>query len=371
MKNFPYSTQTISAQDINAVVKVLRSPWLTQGPAIKKFEDALSRVCGSRFAVAVSSGTAALHIAYLAAGLDKGDEVVTTPNTFAATATMVLACGGTPVFGDIRLDNGNIDETRIEHYVSAKTKIIVPVHFAGNPAKMDTIMRIAKKHKLVVIEDACHALGAEYKGQKIGSLQSDMTVFSFHPVKSMTTGEGGAILTHHKTYYEKLLLLRSHGIEKNAQGVNKMKYLGFNYRMTDIQAALGESQLKKLEGFIAARERIATWYEQELSNVKHIILPQKNPRARSSWHLYVIRLMNPRLRNPLLRYLRKHGMGATIHYPPIYSHPYYRNNGFAKITLPNAEIYSSSCLSIPCFPLLKQNEVKFISSRIKTFFKQS
>ncbi|MEK7068159.1 MAG: DegT/DnrJ/EryC1/StrS family aminotransferase, partial [Patescibacteria group bacterium] len=254
----PYGHQFIDDSDIKTVTAVLRSDWLTQGPQVRRFEQALAKFCGVKYAVAVSSGTAALHLAYLAVGLRAGDEAITTPNTFAATANMLLAVGVRPVFGDIRADTYNLDESKIEKLITKKTKAIIPVHFAGQPCAMIYIKNIAKKHNLRVIEDACHALGARYRNTAIGSCKhSDLAVFSFHPVKSITTGEGGAIATNSKTYYEKLLLLRSHGMHKGKDGKNVMIALGYNYRITDIQSALGVSQLKKLASFIKRRHQVA------------------------------------------------------------------------------------------------------------------
>src|SRR3989338_1289209 len=256
----PYGHQFIDKDDINSVVRALKSDWLTQGPKILEFEKALADYCGAKYAVAVSSGTAALHLAYLALGIKKGDEVIIPANTFAATANMAIACGAKPVFCDIRMDSYNIDESKIAKLITKKTKAIVPVHFAGQPANMDVIWRLARKYKLKVIEDAAHALGAKYSRRRIGNGDSALVTFSFHPVKAITMGEGGAIMTNQKEYYERLIKLRSHGISKNKQGSNSMGLLGFNYRLTDIQAALGLSQLKKLNNFIAKRRRIAGWY---------------------------------------------------------------------------------------------------------------
>src|SRR3989339_21811 len=270
MPYIPYGKQTIDTQDIKTVEATLKSDWLTQGPKIQAFEKALANYCRAKYAVAVSSGTAALHLAYLATGLAHGDEVITTPNTFVATTNMVLACGAKPVFADIRLDTYNLDETKIETLITPRTKMIVPVHFAGQPAEMSTILRLAKKHQLLVIEDACHALGAEYQNKKIGALGSDMTIFSFHPVKPITTGEGGAIVTNNRKYYAQLLLLRSHGIKKDRRGFNVMTALGYNYRLTDIQSSLGLSQLKKLDRFLTKRRQIVGWYQAELKQISKI-----------------------------------------------------------------------------------------------------
>src|SRR3989338_338438 len=227
----PYGRQKIDDNDIKAVVKVLRSDWLTQGPSVKQFEKSLAKYCGAKFAVAVSNCTAALHLAYLAADLNAGDEVITTPNTFVATSNMLVAVGAKPVFCDIRLDNYNLDETKIEELITPRTKAIVPVHFAGHPCEMDKILGLARKHNLLVIEDACHALGASYKNKRVGCI-GDMSVFSFHPVKSITTGEGGAILTDNPEFYKKLAHLRTHGITKDKNGFNVMTALRYNYRIT-------------------------------------------------------------------------------------------------------------------------------------------
>ena len=363
----PYGRQSINRADIQAVEKVLHSDWLTQGPYIKEFENTLCRYTNAKYAVALVNGTAALHLAYLAAGIKAGDEVITTPNTFVATANMLLAVGAKPVFSDIRSDNSNIDESKIEKLITARTRAIVPVHFAGRPCAMREILQLAKKYKLIVIEDAAHALGAVYGGKKIGGLASDMTIFSFHPVKSITTGEGGAVLTNNSKYYKKLLILRSHGIEKNQQGFNVMKDLGYNYRLTDIQAALGASQLKKLDSFIARRRRIAFWYNEELKDCAEISLPQES--SESAWHLYVIRVKNQRLRLPLMKYLNQQEIATNFHYPAVYSHHYYRAHGYKTCQLKNMEDYHATCVTVPCYVKLSQATVKYIASKIKDFFR--
>ena len=364
-----YGRQWIDKADIKAVTQVLESDWLTQGPKINKFEQKLARYCGAKYAVAVSSGTAALHLAYLVAGLRAGDEVICSPNTFVATTNMLLVVGAKPVFCDIRLDTYNLDEQKVEKLISKKTKAIVPVHFSGQPCEMNTILRIAKKHHLLVIEDAAHALGARYQGEKIGSLSSDMCIFSFHPVKSITTGEGGAVLTNNSRHYKKLLSLRSHGIHKNKLGKNVMADLGFNYRLTDFQSALGISQLRKLGRFLKDRHSVVQWYEQELNSLNQVILPRELPRNYSSWHLYVVRVKNPKLRDRLYKFLRRRGIGVNFHYPAVYSHPYYRRHGFAAFALPNTEIYQKSCLTLPCYPTLARSQIRYISRTIKSFFR--
>ena len=363
----PYGRQFIDKDDIKAVADVLRSDWLTQGPAVKSFEQALANYCGAKYAVVTSNGTTGLHLAYLAAGLKKGDEVITTPNTFVATSNMLFSVGARPVFCDIRPDTFNIDETKIESLILSKTKAIVPVHFAGHSCEMDTILKIARKHKLVVIEDACHAIGAKYKNKKIGSL-SDMTVFSFHPVKPITTGEGGAVLTNNKKYYERLLRFRSHGIHKDKDGFNVMLELGYNYRMTDMQAALGESQLKKLDRFIEKRHDVVSLYEKLLGEVDEVILPKELPKNYHGWHIYVILVKNQETKLPLYKYLLQNGVGVNFHYPAVYSHPYYRAHGYKNMQLKNMDLYHNSCITLPCHVGLTKNDVNKIARLVTDFF---
>lgn len=363
-----YGKQSIDKSDIAAVVKTLTSDWLTQGPAVEAFEKALARYCNARYAVACSNGTTALHLAYIAAGIQKGDEVITTPNTFVATTNMLLAVGAKLVFCDIRPDTNNIDETKIEALITKRTKAIVPVHFAGQPCEMDAIMRIARRHKLIVIEDACHALGGSYKGKKIGSI-GDMSMFSFHPVKPITTGEGGAIVTNNKAWAETTRLVRTHGVHKDAKGKNVMTVFGYNYRLTDMQAALGESQMKKLDAFMKKRHQVVSWYTRELAGIEHIVLPVEIKDTYSGWHIYVIKVKNPRERDSLMSYLKKHGVGANFHYPAVYSHPYYRAHGYRKVHLPNADLYDATAITLPLHPGLTQQDIRHIAATMRSFFK--
>lgn len=365
--SIPYGRQSIDNSDIKAVTKVLQSNWLTQGPAVKEFEESLAKYSNAKYAVAVSNGTAALHLAYLAAGFGVGDEVITTPNTFVATSNMLLTIGAKPVFCDIRLDNHNIDESKIEKLITPKTKAIVPVHFAGHPCDMDKILKIAKKHKLIVIEDACHALGAKYKNKKIGGI-SDMTIFSFHPVKSITTGEGGAILTNNPDFYTKLTHLRTHGITKDANGFNVMTALGYNYRITDIQTALGSNQLKRLDKFIRARQLAYNTYVRELSKVKEVIIPSITREVLSANHLFVIKTKDPKKRDGLANFLKQNGVGVNFHYPTVYSHPYYRENGYRDMALKNADFYHASCITLPLYVTLKTSQIRYVCGKIKEFF---
>jgi len=364
----PYGRHCLDHDDMKSVGKTLSSDWLTQGPVGVKFEERLAKYCGARYALTASSGTSALHLAYLSAGIGKGDEVITTPNTFVATTNMLLVVGAKPVFCDIRLDTYNIDETKIEALITKKTKAIVPVHFAGHPCNMKEIMAIAKKYHLLVIEDACHALGATYRGKHVGSI-GDITVFSFHPVKSITTGEGGAIVTGNKKYAEKARLLRSHGITKDKNGFNVMESLGFNYRLTDIQSSLGVSQLGKLKGFITKRRKTAFLYRKLLERNQDIILPAEEGEDQFAWHLFVIRVRNVKERLPLYHFLKNNGIGVNFHYPTVYSHPYYRKNGYDTVHLMNADLYNEAAITLPIFPSISEKDVIFITDSIKKYFK--
>lgn len=364
----PYGTQNIDQKDINAIIKVLRSPWLTMGPKLGEFEAALAKYCGVRYAVAAMNGTAALHMIYLAAGLKKGDEVITTPNTFVATTNMLLAVGAKPVFCDIRPDTNNIDEEKIEKYITKKTKAIVPVHFAGHPCDMDTIFRIARKYKLLVIEDAAHALGAKYKRKKIGSLKSDMTMFSFHPVKAITMGEGGAVVTNNKKYYERLKLFRNHAMFKDAKGKNVVVELGYNYKVTEFQSALGLSQMSKLDLFIKKRHQVVGWYSQALKGIEEIILPVELPGYYSGWHLYIIKVKKPKDRDALSKYLFKKGIGVNFHYPNVYSQPHYKKIGYKNIKRKNADLYHKTCITLPLQTKMTKKDVNYIANAIKLYY---
>ena len=366
----PYGHQSIDESDIKAVVDVLKTDWLSQGPKIGEFENVLEKYCGSKYAVIFSSGTAALHAAYFAAGLKSGDEFITTPLTFAATANAGLYLGAKPVFADIGEDN-NLDPKEAVKKITSKTKLVSVVDFAGLPAKLDELKKITREHNLVLVEDGCHALGASYKGKKIGSV-ADMTAFSFHPVKSITTGEGGAVLTDSKEYYEKMKVFRHHGIVRDSSKFknqspgdwyHEMQELGFNYRITDIQAALGISQLKRLDMFIKARKKIAGIYNKALKKFSDkITLPSDSKDFSSSWHIYVIRLRGGLIkkRSELFKRLREAGIGAQVHYIPVYLHPYYQSMGYKKGICPEAELYYESAISLPIFPDLSLKDQNFV-----------
>lgn len=364
----PYGKQNITEEDIDAVRRVLASDWITQGPMIPAFEESVASYTGASQCVAVSNGTTALHLAYLASGLSQGDEAIMPANTFVATANAALYIGARPVFADIDPVHYNIDPSDIERRITPRTKAIVVVHFAGHPCEMDQIIQIAKAHGLTVIEDAAHALGAQYRGTPIGSLDTFAATFSFHPVKSITTGEGGMVATGSEEAAARIRLLRSHGVMKNDEGRNVMTALGFNYRLTDFQAALGLAQMTRLEEFIAARRALVLEYRHLLGDLDQIQLPAEGPDCRSAWHLYVIRVRDPKNRDPLYQHLIDAGIGANFHYPPVYSHPYYRDHGYADIQLTETDRYGDTCITLPLHTKLTSADLQTVSEAIHAFF---
>lgn len=377
MKTIPYGRQSIDGREIAAVASALGVDWITQGPKIAEFEAALCRYTGAKYAVAVANGTAALHIATLAAGVGPGDEVITSPLTFAASANCVLYAGGRPVFADISADGPNIDPARVERLVTKRTKAVIPVHFSGRPCEMDAISRIARKRGLVVIEDAAHALGADYKGGKVGNCRyCDMAILSFHPVKHITTGEGGAVLTNDRGLYDKLMMLRAHGITKDPSRFthagphdgawyHEMQTLGFNYRITDFQCAIGIVQMRKLPRFISERRKLAALYNRLLRGVPGLELPGESDDGTSAWHIYCVRLKNAAARRRAFDELRKAGIGAQVHYLPVYLHPYYRRLGYSKGLCPNAERFYDGELTLPLFPGLKASQVRYVAAALR------
>lgn len=366
--HIPYGTQAIDEDDIQAVVEVLRSDFLTTGPSVALFEKQVAEHVGAKYAVAVSNGTAALHVACLAAGIKEGDEVITTPITFTASSNCVLYCGGTPVFADINPITYNIEPDDIRRKITNKTKAIIAVHFTGQPCEMDEIHAIAKEHNLIVIEDAAHALGADYKGKMIGSI-SDMTTFSFHPVKHITTGEGGMIMTNSDELYQRLSLFRTHGITRNdslmTQNEGDWYYqqleLGYNYRITDIQCALGISQMNKLNSFIKRRKEIVKRYNEAFANIDGIVTPFQKEDCNSSWHLYVIQVNN---RKAVFDELRAAGIGVNVHYIPVYTFPYYQNNGYRDVHCKNAERLYERLISIPMYSSLSVEEQSYVIEHV-------
>ena len=362
----PYARQSIDSKDIKAVTDVLKSDYITQGPKVYEFEKRIAQYCGARYAVSLNSGTSALHAACFASGIKAGDEVITSPISFAASSNCILYCGGMPVFADVLEDTVTVSPAMIKSCITGKTKAIIPVDFAGHPAELEDIKTIASKHGLIVIEDAAHALGAKYKGKKVGSCKySDMTVLSFHAVKHITTGEGGIVLTNRKDFYDKLLMFRSHGITKDkAFLINKnkaswfyeMQMLGFNYRITDIQCALGLSQMNKLDHFIKRRREIAGFYKKEFDEVREIGCLNEKKYAMSSWHIFPIRVRKNR--DVIFNKLRSKGIGVNVHYIPIYLHPYYKRLGYKKTLCPAAEKYYEETITLPLYPKMSDSEVR-------------
>lgn len=369
--NIPYGRQWIEEDDIQAVVETLKSDYLTTGPKVAEFEKALAEYVGAKYAVAVSNGTAALHISCLAAGIKDGDEVITTPLTFAASSNCVLYCGGKTVFADIDPKTYNIDPEDVRRKITERTKAIIPVHLSGQPCDMDEIHKIAEEYDLIVIEDGAHAIGAEYKGRKIGGL-SDMTEFSFHPVKHVTMGEGGAVTTNSEELYQRLQLFRTHGITRNKELLTNCEggwyyeqlELGYNYRVTDFQCALGISQLKKLDRSIARRREIAQRYDEAFSGVNGLITPYQAPTGRNSYHLYILQFTGVSRKEAYDR-LQEVGIHANVHYVPTYTFPYYRTHGYADTCCPNAEKVYSNIISIPMYYGLRDDEIEYIIDNVK------
>lgn len=372
MEFIPYGLQWIDDDDINEVVNVLKSDWITTGPMIREFEDALCAYTGSKYCVSVNSGTSALDIAVQSLELPEGSEVITTPFTFVATANSIIYNGLKPVFADICRDTFNIDPDSIREKITKKTKAIIYVDYAGQPCDIKAIREIAREFDLYLIEDACHALGAEYEHNKVGNF-ADMTIFSFHPVKHITTGEGGAVVTNNKELYEKLFLLRSHGIDKNtcdrygpdAPWAYDMKYLGRNYRITDFQAALGISQLRKLETFIRRRQEIARIYNEAFENIPEITTQAVRPNIRHVWHLYTI-LLDARInRNKFFNDMKARNIGVNVHYIPVYKFTYYRENFKIKDKFPVTEEIFGRIITLPMFPRMTDEKIIHVIEAVK------
>jgi len=373
-----YGRQCLDEKDVEAVVGVFGSGFLTQGPKVKEFENALGEYCGAKHVVAFSSGTAALHGAYFAGGLEEGDEIITSPMTFMATANAALYLGGRPVFVDIEPDTGNLDAELIEPAITEKTKAVVPVHFAGHPVDMESVVAATAGHDLILIEDACHALGATYRDRRIGDCAySDMVVFSFHPVKAITTAEGGAVVTDNETYYKRLLMFRHHGITKDPDDFqaaedkpgpwyHEMQYLGYNYRLSDLHSALGLSQLGKLDRFVERRRRIAEMYRCAFGDNPFFDLPVEREYARSAYHLYCIRLKDncTSWKKEIFSRLRRRNISPQVHYIPVHLQPYYQRLGYRRGACPNAEDFYLREVSVPLYPSLSDEQVDYVARNL-------
>jgi perosamine synthetase len=359
----PYGRQAVDEADIAAVAEVLRSDWLTTGPRVGEFEEAFAAAVGAKFAVSFSSGTAALHGAAFAAGLGPGDEAVTTPMTFCATANCVLYQRARPFFADVSADTLNLDPAAAEEKISARTKAILPVDYSGHAADLDALMDLAERHGLTVIEDASHALGGEYRGRRVGSV-AHMTTFSLHPVKHVTTGEGGMVTTQRADLAETLRRFRNHGISSEArerQSAGQWRYemvlLGMNYRLPDINCALGFSQMKKLDESLARRRKIAEAYGARLAGMPGLILPMVRAEVNPAWHLYAVRVDGAK-RTEVFRALRAENIGVNVHYIPVHLHSYYRERfGYKGGEFPVAEAAYEQLLSLPMFPAMTDTDV--------------
>ena len=364
-----YGKQFIDDDDIQAVVEALKSDYLTGGPRIEELERKLCEITKAKYVVAVSNGTAALHLAALTAGFAEGDEVIVSPITFAASANCVLYCGAKPVFADINPETYNIAPASIRKLITPRTKGIVAVDFTGQAVELDAIRQIAKEHNLILIEDAAHAIGTKYKGQPVGSI-ADMTCFSFHPVKTVTGGEGGAIATNNEEFYRRLMRLRTHGITRSqeemvhptdAMWYNEQVELGFNYRITDFQAALLSSQLNKLAKFSARRQEIVERYNEAFCQMPELIVQKEIPESDTTRHLYILRLNLERLtcdRRQFFDALRAENVIPQVHYMPVYYHSYYEKLGYTKGICPNAEKLYDEIMSIPLYFSLTDKEVE-------------
>jgi perosamine synthetase len=371
----PYGRQAVDEEDIQAVVDVLRSDWLTTGPKVAEFEEVFGSYVGAQFAVSFTSGTAALHAASFAAGLGPGDEAITTPLTFAATANCVLYQGAIPLFADVAADTLNVHPSEIARKITPKTRAILPVDYAGHPADLSSILKIARQRGLTVIEDACHALGAEYKQRRVGGI-ADMTVFSFHPVKHITTAEGGMVATNNRQFAETLRRFRNHGISSDArerqsagQWYYEMVLLGFNYRLPDVLCALGIQQLKKIETNLVRRRKIAVQYTAAFRSIRGISPPAVRPDVNPAWHLYPIQLNLNQLtvdRAEVFRALRAENIGVNVHYIPVHLHPYYRDRfGYRGGEFPVAEDAYSRLISLPMFHSMTDGDVLDVIAAVK------
>jgi len=371
MREFlPYGQHWLTEKEADAASDVILHKWVTQGEKVDEFEAVLAKRTGAKYAVAVSSGTAALELAVKVAGISNGDEVITTPHTFVADANAALFNNAVPVFADVRRKTANIDPGKIKEKITDKTKALLPVHFAGQPCEMSEINEIAEENSLAVIEDATHALGAEYKDKKIGS--QNICCFSFHPVKAITTGEGGAVTTDNEELYEKLKMLRNHGIDrsvrdraKTASYVYDVNYLSRNFRLTDIQCAIGIEQLNRLDEFLSLRNKFAEQYRKELEGVDGIILPELKANVKHAWHLFTV-FIDSVDRDKVFDFMRSKNIGVNVHYIPVYRLSLYREKfGPLEKQFPNEEWVFKRILTLPLFPKMKPEDVTYSVESLK------
>jgi UDP-4-amino-4,6-dideoxy-N-acetyl-beta-L-altrosamine transaminase len=368
----PYGAQWLDEDDIAAVVEVLRGNWLTTGPTVDRFETALATACGVPHAVAVNSGTAALHTAYHAAGLRAGDELITTPLTFAATANAALYLGANVRFVDVCADTGNLDPALVREAIRDTTRVIAPVDYAGHPADYDALGPIAQEAGLSVVADAAHSLGARYHGRPVGTL-ADLTALSLHPIKPITTGEGGAVVTANAEAAEAARSFRSHGFVRDPEHMKRsdegpwyseQHVLGFNYRLTDIQCGLGLSQIAKLSRFIARRQAIAARYFEAFADLGGLTLPTVHEGVEPGWHLFAVRVPEAAHRRPLFDRLRALGLGVQVHYLPVYRHPYYQQLGYKDGLCPVAEDLYARSITLPLFPRMTDDMIGTVIDRV-------
>lgn len=373
----PFSTPTIEDAEINEVVDSLRSGWITTGPKVKRFEEAFKAYVGAPFAIPLSSATAGLHLTLLALGIKDGDEIITTPMTFASTVSMIILCGGTPVLVDTEPGTLNIDVSLIRAKITPRTRAVIPVHFAGQACDMDPLFDLAREFNLTIIEDAAHAAGTEYKGRRVGSLES-ISIFSFHPNKNITTGEGGMVCTADEALAEEISLLKFHGMSReawkrfSASGTPNYDILmpGFKYNMMDLQAAIGIHQLPKLDGFIDRRREVAEFYNRELAGIAELALPTYAPyEQRHAWHLYTPLVRIEKLtidRDRFMEELKKHNIGSGLHYKAIHHHAWYRQHlNLPDSALPNASYASERILSLPLFPKMTEEDSADVVEAVK------
>ncbi|MBI2267559.1 MAG: UDP-4-amino-4,6-dideoxy-N-acetyl-beta-L-altrosamine transaminase [Armatimonadetes bacterium] len=372
----PYARQWVGEKEVEKVTQVLRSDWITQGPVTREFEKEFARKVGARFAVSVNSGTSALHVALAAIGIGSPDEVITSPFTFAATSNAVLYLNGVPKFADIDPKTYNLDPDKAEARLSPNTRVILPVHFAGQPCNMDRLVAFSCKHRLFLLEDAAHALGATYRGKKIGSIGS-VTIFSFHPVKHITTGEGGMVVTNNEAVAERAYMIRTHGIDKDAgkrfgkegNWFYQMVALGYRFNMSEMQAALGLCQLEKLDDFLERRREIAGQYQSAFRDMPEVVTPHVEADSEHAWHLYTLQIRREALRvgrDRIIEALKAENIGANVHYIPVHLHPYYRENLDTKEgDYPIAEGLYRKILTLPLFPRMTDKDVEDVILAVK------